>query len=360
MQKAIFALIATHMVGMLLSPQQSAAKTTQEIVAAAKPSVVIIVTFDANKKPMGQGTGFFITERHVATNHHIIENAPYIGIYDLDGTRLEFTKVISDNPSTDLAILETTRAHPFLFFKTGSAVDGENVTVIGNPKGLEGTISTGIVSAANRSPLEFQITAPISPGSSGSPVLDEDGYVLGMIRETLITGQNLNFAIRANWIMDADSNPRIDEIAFQGPELDADMDEAVNLVGRYMNAMQNGKPISLAPFVTSKLREWYGDKNITIAQAEASMAAFYKIWPIQWTDFDMSKAECKRYETNGLLLYEVRLPFGWAASNGKKTKSVNGVVNMLITRAYRNGKPAHMRIVAVRNLHFDEKGTAEN
>ena len=72
--------------------------------------------------------------------------------------------------------------------------------VIGNPEGLQGTVSNGIISAFRENRSLIQITAPISPGSSGSPVLDETGQVIGMATLIYKEGQNLNFAIFAGVI----------------------------------------------------------------------------------------------------------------------------------------------------------------
>jgi S1-C subfamily serine protease len=97
----------------------------------------------------------------------------------------------------DLAILKFRATDvPFLTLgKSTTAVEGQKVIVIGNPTGLTGTVSDGIISAfrENRSPI--QIIAPISPGSSGSPVMDEDGQVIGVATLQIVEGQNLNFAI---------------------------------------------------------------------------------------------------------------------------------------------------------------------
>lgn len=84
------------------------------------------------------------------------------------------------------------------YLKIGSstaAVEAETVLVIGNPEGLQGTVSNGIISAFRENRSYIQITAPVSPGSSGSPVLDETGQVIGMATLIYKEGQNLNFAI---------------------------------------------------------------------------------------------------------------------------------------------------------------------
>jgi S1-C subfamily serine protease len=74
-------------------------------------------------------------------------------------------------------------------------VEGEKAIVIGNPTGLTGSVSDGIISAFRENRSLIQITAPISPGSSGSPVMDENGQVIGVARSVSKQGQNLNFAI---------------------------------------------------------------------------------------------------------------------------------------------------------------------
>ncbi len=83
---------------------------------------------------------------------------------------------------------------------SAKAVEGQKVLVIGNPEGLQGTVSDGIISAFRDNGTYIQITAPVSPGSSGSPVLDEAGQVIGMATLVYREGQNLNFAISADRI----------------------------------------------------------------------------------------------------------------------------------------------------------------
>jgi trehalose/maltose transport system substrate-binding protein len=97
----------------------------------------------------------------------------------------------------DLAVLKF-QAHDVPFLKLGEStekVEGERVVVIGNPTGLTGTVSDGIISAFRENRSMIQITAPISPGSSGSPVLDDGGSVIGVATLISSEGQNLNFAI---------------------------------------------------------------------------------------------------------------------------------------------------------------------
>jgi hypothetical protein len=114
-----------------------------------------------------------------------------------DGAYFAFEKVLYTPPGIDLAILKFA-AHDAHWLKLGhsdTAVEGQRVLVIGNPHGLQGTVSDGLIAAFRDNRSMIQITAPISPGSSGSPVLDESGEVIGVATLIEVDGQNLNFAI---------------------------------------------------------------------------------------------------------------------------------------------------------------------
>jgi len=100
----------------------------------------------------------------------------------------------------DLVVLKFAATDvPFLKLgQSADAVEGQRVLVIGNPEGLQGTVSDGIIAAIRENRSIMQITAPISPGSSGSPVLDENG--IGVATIQYVEGQNLNFAIPVEWV----------------------------------------------------------------------------------------------------------------------------------------------------------------
>jgi S1-C subfamily serine protease len=115
------------------------------------------------------------------------------------------TKVSYAPPGVDLVILKFA-AHDAPWLKLGrsdTAVEGQRVLVIGNPTGLQGTVSDGLIAAFRENHSLIQITAPISPGSSGSPVLDENGLVVGVATLQQVEGQNLNFAIAVESVNEA-------------------------------------------------------------------------------------------------------------------------------------------------------------
>jgi tetratricopeptide (TPR) repeat protein len=189
------------------------ATTIPEIIAKAKPAVVQVIASNANWSPIRTGTGFFVSaDGELLTNFHVIQGATHISARTNKGAIFVFEKPIAGSADSDVALLKF-QATDVDFLKLGSsanAVEGETVLVIGNPEGLQGTVSDGIISAFRENRSYIQITAPISPGSSGSPVLDESGQVIGMA--TLLTkeGQNLNFAISTEVVKSA-----MDEILTQ-------------------------------------------------------------------------------------------------------------------------------------------------
>jgi tetratricopeptide (TPR) repeat protein len=178
-----------------------------DIVARIKPSVVSIFTYDSSGKRLKSGSGFCVASNRIVTNKHVIEGAEKIIIRTSDDNNYKVTKIESVDPTGDLALLRTeelgSQIKPLTIADYAPRV-GEKILVLGNPKGLEGTVSDGIVSAFRNVPgigKLVQITAPISQGSSGSPVINMKGEVIGVATLNLEGGQNLNFAISSERII---------------------------------------------------------------------------------------------------------------------------------------------------------------
>jgi tetratricopeptide (TPR) repeat protein len=183
---------------LLLGQVPARADTIPQIVAKTKPAIVEIVAIDQKGSTNRLGTGFFISpDGQVVTNQHVIEGAASIAAINNNGAMFMFERVLSQPPGVDLAVLKFRATDvPFLTLgKSTTAVEGQKVIVIGNPTGLTGTVSDGIISAFRENRSLIQITAPISHGSSGSPVMDETGQVVGVATLIKEEGQNLNFAI---------------------------------------------------------------------------------------------------------------------------------------------------------------------
>lgn len=153
------------------------------------------------------GSGFFVKTGYIATNHHVIKGTQQISAKSVaNQTRYTVEEIVAIDEKHDLAILRVSGSSPpILSLENSDEIEiGETVYTVGNPIGLEGTVSKGIVSSMRdfgRGPL-IQIDAPISPGNSGGPVLNEKGKVIGVsVSGYQGTGvQNLNFAVPSNYL----------------------------------------------------------------------------------------------------------------------------------------------------------------
>ncbi|MBN2019796.1 MAG: tetratricopeptide repeat protein [Sedimentisphaerales bacterium] len=168
----------------------------------------MIQTFDDSNQPTGQGSGFFINNKgHIVTNYHVIEGAFRATVKTSSGIEYPVEGIIAKNADADIVKLVVNIADanlPFLNLSETIPSEGQDIVVIGNPLGLESTVSSGIVSAVRDIPAFgkiLQITAPISPGSSGSPVINTKGEVIGIATLIVTKGQNLNFAIPTDKII---------------------------------------------------------------------------------------------------------------------------------------------------------------
>lgn len=177
-----------------------------ELVKRIKPSAVAIETFDSKDNTVSRGSGFFIAPDRVITNRHVIEHSSRVEIHLLDGKKFPVRGVLAVDGEGDLALLQVdvpkALAIPLPIVRAVPQ-EGESIVVIGNPYGLEGSVSNGIVSAVREISgygKIIQITASISPGSSGSPVVNMAGQVIGIATLQAAEGQNLNFAVPAERI----------------------------------------------------------------------------------------------------------------------------------------------------------------
>ncbi|HEY7786804.1 MAG TPA: tetratricopeptide repeat protein [Pyrinomonadaceae bacterium] len=186
---------------LLLVAPAPAQDNLPELVRRIKPSAVAIETFDVRGEKLSRGSGFFIATDRIVTNRHVIEGASRAEVHTSSGASFPVKGVLAIDAEGDIALLKVdvpvNVARPLSLDRT-SPQEGESVVVIGNPFGLEGSVSNGIVSAVRDIPTFgriIQITAPISPGSSGSPVVNMQGQVIGVATLQVTGGQSVNFAI---------------------------------------------------------------------------------------------------------------------------------------------------------------------
>ena len=205
MRKLILVLACAIIAGSTVA---NADEKLVDLVKKVKPSVVLVSTFDKDNKPIGQGSGFFIDNKgRLITNHHVIEGSYSATIKTSTGKEYPVQGIVAKDTEADIVKLVVNLPDAnitFLNLSVNVPSEGEDIFVIGNPLGLESTVSSGIVSAVRDIPAFgkiLQITAPVSPGSSGSPVINSKGEVIGIATLIVTKGQNLNFAIPSDKII---------------------------------------------------------------------------------------------------------------------------------------------------------------
>lgn len=184
---------------------EDAVRTPQEIARTAFPSVVMVMLREEGTERTSLGSGFFVGDGLVVTNFHVIAGMTdgFVRVIGQE-RKLAVEGVVAADRAHDLAVLKLREGGPAslpLGRSEGLSV-ADKVYAIGNPHGLEGTFSEGLVSSIRRKEGEtiLQITAPISQGSSGGPVFDDRGRVVGVAVGMIKDGQNLNFAIPVDYL----------------------------------------------------------------------------------------------------------------------------------------------------------------
>lgn len=204
MKKALF-LTAGFVTLAAMNPRplnsQTEAIDLKALAKKARPAVLLLVVSDRTATEIATGTGFIVSsDGKLLTNHHVIENAASVLAKAENGALFAVEGLLADDPTNDLVVLKlAARDLPFLPLNAKDKVDvGTRVAVIGSPLGLEGSLSEGIISALRDfagAPKMLQMTAAISPGSSGSPVLNIRGEVIGVASSQMRGGQLLNLAV---------------------------------------------------------------------------------------------------------------------------------------------------------------------
>src|SRR4030042_2066425 len=180
--KAILILFVTCFSWTLCSGEEG----LPAMIRRVEPSIGVLLTYNREGKFVGQGSGFFVNqEGDVITNYHVLKGASRAEVRMTDGSVYPVNRVIAEDEEGDLIRVSTNTPQNLvrpLLIRSSFPEVGERIIVMGTPLGLEKTVSDGIVSAIREIP-EFgkiiQVTAPISPGSSGSPVVNMNGEVIG-------------------------------------------------------------------------------------------------------------------------------------------------------------------------------------
>jgi S1-C subfamily serine protease/predicted TPR repeat methyltransferase len=173
--------------------------SAQEIFQRVAPSIFVVEVYDGAGSLLATGSAVAVGPSMVATNKHVVTDADHLVLRRQEQSWTAVVSLVS--PSADLCILRADGLQlgtPALVLRGSAALDiGERVYAVGAPRGLELTLSDGLVSGLRRSGdgAVVQITAPISPGSSGGGLFDAFGQLIGITTFSLRGSQNLNFAL---------------------------------------------------------------------------------------------------------------------------------------------------------------------
>jgi S1-C subfamily serine protease len=193
------AALAVGFVIAFLSPA-AAANAPEQIFVQVSPSVVVVDIFDAEGSSIGLGSGTVIGADQVITNCHVAQKGKSLKVRQ-SGKTFDATLQYADRDLCQLTVPEL-QAPPDLLGMAAKLKVGQRVYAVGAPKGLELTMSEGLIFSlrAFEGSQYIQTSAAISPGSSGGGLFDDQGRLVGITTFYVAEGQNLNFALPVDWI----------------------------------------------------------------------------------------------------------------------------------------------------------------
>ena len=191
------------------------------VVESVAPAVVSIASRlmfrddGRSFEQQGSGSGAVIApDGYILTNSHVVHNAREVVVHFTDGS-VRSAEIVGEDPPTDLAVLKVLASGlPYLEIGDSNALKvGQLVIAVGNPLGLESTVSTGVVSSLGRAIRSIsgrlieniiQHTAPLNPGNSGGPLVNTRGQVVGINTAIIAAAQGIGFSIPSNtasWVL---------------------------------------------------------------------------------------------------------------------------------------------------------------
>lgn len=218
--RAALAISLEWLIPILCCAQAPPRITAADIYERAHSSVVVVIVADKNSKPTGQGSGFVVAKDRIVTNHHVVEGVESALVVFADGTSELAEGLAADSPARDLAILvvKTGSRLPLKLGDEDSARQGDSVYALGAPRGLELSLTSGIVSGFRDVDAQFliQTTAAIAPGSSGGPLFDSQGHVIGVTTALLRDSPGIYFSIGARDVKRLLQTPNLISTPFSG------------------------------------------------------------------------------------------------------------------------------------------------
>jgi len=188
--------------------------SAEELFKMAAPSVALIEVFGESGERVATASGFIATDTGaLITNYHVIRGAHSANAHFQDGSTSPIEGVLGYDAYRDVAVVKVSNvpARALPLGDSGQSQVGDHVVAIGSPLALQNTLSDGLISGIRNGVI--QTTAPISHGSSGGPLLNSQGKVIGIAVGMMTQAENLNFAVPINWAKTYLGNPDVTTLA---------------------------------------------------------------------------------------------------------------------------------------------------
>ena len=207
---ALLCVIAMMAAGVFLWSQNAGGSSGQADISEIADFVLYLEVFDKDDEWIGSASGFLVNDQStLVTNYHVAQDAYHIVAKTADGAQsTDVSSILAYDEVADLAILSCdakANVEPLTLGDSETVRQGDKVYAVGYPLGLANTLSDGIVSSRYIDEYDndiLQVTAAISEGNSGGPLLDANGRVIGIMCAYYVYGQNLNIAIASNTLAD--------------------------------------------------------------------------------------------------------------------------------------------------------------
>lgn len=186
------------------SAQTKSTKSPGEIAREQSKAVVIIEALDERGSVIGQGSGFIVTSSGaVVSNLHVVQGSAMVRVKLPNGDAYKTADLVDVDDAKDIVIIKVKgfKLPTITLGDSDKAETGDSIVAISSPEGLVNSLTTGVISGVRRLDTHrvFQITAPISQGSSGGALFNSNGEVIGIVTYLLKSGQNINFAVPINY-----------------------------------------------------------------------------------------------------------------------------------------------------------------
>jgi serine protease Do len=306
-------------------------ESLSSIYDKVKKGVYLIYT--KNNEGISQGSAFIIDKSGIAvSNYHVFKNASSAIAINDEGDEFMITEIIDYNKDKDYIIFRIGNSDNIKYLKLATKIPkiGDEVFTIGNPKGLTQTLSTGIVSSYRDGNNFIQTTAEITHGSSGAPLFNEYGEVIG-ITTSGIGEANLNFAININSIGLGNS---IDFVGISNNSSNLSKNELIIFIKKYYETINQENWDRLNQLYSNNISRFYDKFNITSSEAIDLAKGYKSTFKILSTSYKIREETI--FFNSSSIGTEISFILDYSIQRQDNTKPKNFTLNIVMVIDKRN------------------------